>query len=61
MARDSFAGGSYSPVLVIIAPVADWPRVDARRKVELEHQISDLVAAHPGIGDQIRLMAKVPR
>jgi exosortase A len=61
MARDSFAGGSYSPVLVIIAPVADWPRVDARRKVELERQISDLVAAHPGIGDQIRLTAKVPR
>jgi hypothetical protein len=61
MARDSVVGASYSPVLVIIAPIAGWPSTGARRNGELEHQISDLVAAHPEIGDQIRLMAKGSR
>jgi exosortase/archaeosortase family protein len=58
MARDSVTGGSDAPALVIITPLADWPRVDEIRKRELEHQISDLVESHPEIGEQVRAMAR---
>jgi hypothetical protein len=61
MARDSVVGASSPPALVIITPGADWPRVDARRRAELELRISDLLASHPEIGAQIRGMSKVPR
>jgi hypothetical protein len=50
MAWDSVSGGPVSPAVVVITPVADWPLVDARRSGELEHQISELLEAHPEIG-----------
>jgi hypothetical protein len=57
MARTSVFGGADAPVVVAITPVADWARIDMRKKQELEHKLSDLLRAHPEIGAQIQAIA----
>jgi hypothetical protein len=61
MARSSVFGGAYAPVLVTIAPVADWHHIDTRQKQELERRVTAVVEAHPEIGDQVREIARAAR
>ncbi len=61
MARTSVFGGAEAPVVVTITPVADWAKIDMRQKQELEHQIAELLAAHPEIGGQIQALAEAAR
>jgi exosortase A len=61
MAQTSVFGGGRAPVLVTITPVADWPKIDMRRKQALEHQIAALIEAHPSIADQVRAIADAAR
>jgi hypothetical protein len=61
MARTSVFGGADAPVVVAITPVADWAKIDMRKKQDLEHRLSDLLEAHPEIGGQIQALAAAAR
>jgi len=61
MARTSLTGATYAPVLVVITPVADWHKIDIRRRQELERRIAVLLEAHPEIGDRVQALAKAAR
>jgi exosortase A len=61
MARDSLLGGAQAPVLVVITPIADWPRVDTREKKVLENRIAAVLEARPDNGAQAEAIASAAR
>jgi exosortase A len=61
MARTSVTGRAMAPVVVVIRPAVDWRRVDLARRQAMEKQLSDILGAHPGIGDQVHAIAEAGR
>ncbi len=62
MAGTSLSGGSFDPVLIVIAPDADGNRLDRAPRGQAELRILadrmlELVRDHPEIGDRVRALA----
>jgi hypothetical protein len=60
LAQTSLTGSSSAPVLVTVTPAIDWAHahVNPMQKQALENSLSDLLRAHPRIGDQVGALAR---
>ena len=53
MARTSLTGSAFAPVLIVIEPAVEWAQVTSRQKNDMAALLTDLIVAHPGIGDRV--------